>query len=255
MALGFIFSSLLRTPPPTFDRAMEEAATSDESNSARIRVDGEGEDGTDEDGTSTPGPVPLVRILYKLKRNSLRSAVASFGHSYVCESIPVAILPSAKHERASVELVVALDRFTQCKHYGKTNDDGVCGGCAAQLYRITHNHMNLLPSVVRLVNAIVEAQAEGDDTKIRALAMFTASMIRQLLDVLAGSRALYAEKQTQSAKSYTASYRVVGNGSTTIVQPTSPNARPNPEEQTDESSSHNPAAPNPSPAIPKALAI
>lgn len=75
-----------------------------------------------------------IRVIHKLQRPSLRSAIANFVHSFVYEGVPITVLRSSRHEKAAIEMMVALDLFAKCHHYGRVAGDSVCDLCSAKLF-------------------------------------------------------------------------------------------------------------------------
>lgn len=86
--------------------------------------------------------------------------LADFVHSYVYESVPVAVLCRTRHEHSAIQATAALDSFSQLRLYGRIEDDGVCVACGPTLITV-----NVQPTTVCLMRDIIDAQVEGDDDK------------------------------------------------------------------------------------------
>lgn len=143
-----------------------------------------------------------IRVIHKLSRPSLRSALANFMFNFLYESVPVFVLPSKRHENCAIQISAALDLFARSRHNGRIRDDGVCEPCSRTLRQSCIAHINELLNFVRLLYTIVSAQMDGDDSNVRSLAYFVTNLMRQALDVLAGFKALCSQKENESAKSY-----------------------------------------------------
>ena len=75
----------------------------------------------------------------------------------------------------------------------------MCDSCCDTLGKIVKAYADALPSTVRLVRTIVQAQLERDNARVRNFAYFVSALLRRALEVLAGFTAAFAEKETDSA--------------------------------------------------------
>lgn len=94
----------------------------------------------------------------------------------------------------------ALETFLGFKHYRRMADDGERDGRMEKLAQNVKLLTDDLPSAVRLVLALVQAQLEGDSALVRLFNDSICTLIRRSPDVLTSYRATFAQRQMVSAK-------------------------------------------------------
>lgn len=151
-----------------------------------------------------------VIVSHKLTRISLGTTFCNLYHCFLREPIPVAMIPSDRHEAAVIELSVALESFSGCNHFDAIpngNEESVCCECAVKLGRVGEKVFDLLPQLSNFVQMLTESVFEDDIQPYRKLVNLVAKLLSRSLEVLANFKVRFEERKTSRAAEYTAEFK------------------------------------------------
>lgn len=148
-----------------------------------------------------------LQLIHLIKDQNIRRAIIEFGRCFISGSVCGGVLRRASSLIGGYRFLDAIRNIIQCSHAAPNTN--VCTSCLSQLTYVARSHQDEIPSLSRLLFALINAHdfQDIDDLLLRSLMSSVSSILARCFAVRMEFSSIFHRKRSDASAEYTTLYK------------------------------------------------